>query len=724
MEGIANYRGSLESRSDFKENPTGQYRYWMTELEASDKLLRDFKSYGTKIVDRFKGGKRKTNGLNEDIRNGFQLNLFHSNVITLQSMLYGNLPKVTAKRRYDDPDDDVGRLAAMILQRLLNNDIQDNGKEYNSVLRAVLQDRLLPGLGVARVRYAFDPESGTEEAPTDYYHWRDVTWGWSRTFADIPWIGFRSYLNKDEVASRFGKEVADKVKLEAQSTVSDKQEEHRDDDTDSAWKKAEVWEIWDKVNRKVVWVSPGYGKILDSKDDPLGLSGFYPCPPFLVANATTTLYVPVSDFYLAQDLYNEIDILQTRISILTEAVKCVGVYNKSADGVSRMFQEGVDNDLIPVDGWAQFAEGGGIKGNIEWVPLDAVTDALTQLEKIRDTTIGLLQQTTGMSDIMRGELGGQYEGVGQSELKAKFGSVRVQALQDEFACFASDLLQLKAEVIGRHFRPETIAKYANLKEILAVDHELVPGAIELIKQPDDAKIRVEVAPESVAMVDYAQLKQERTEYLTALATFMQSSAPLMEQDPNAKPFLLQLLQWGLAGFKGSQQIEGVIDKAIEAAQQEAQNPQEKPDPEMAKMQAQQQLDQQKHQMDMELIQRKTEATMIERKADMDADIQTEQAAAQAKMQQTIADMQAEMAIIAANMKADITIEAQTSEINAMQNANQVQGEMAKDALAAKLDVDKMAQQTALKIQEDDLKSANKIKEAKAKPKPKPGGSNG
>lgn len=332
---------------------------------------------------------------------------------------------------------------------------------------------------------------------------------------------------------------------------------------------------------------------------------------------------------------------------------------------------------------------------------------------------------------MRGELGGQYEGVGQSELKAKFGSVRVQALQDEFACFASDLLQIKAEVIGNHFSPESIAKYANLSEIMESDRELIQPAIELIKNPTEARMRVEVSPESVAMVDYAQLKQERTEYINALAVFMQSSAPLMEADPNAKPFLLQLLQWGLAGFKGAGQIEGVIDKAIQASQKEAENQEETPDPEMQKMQAQVQLEQMKqqgemaklqlkHQQDMELGQAKLAADLAVRKTDLDADKETRSHDAMAAQQAVIDEMQAELAVIAAKMHADIQLESVSSEINVQQNQAEVEGEMAKAALDAALEIDKIGLQTEAKIEEDNIKSENKIKQEKAKPKPAAG----
>jgi hypothetical protein len=744
-------RGALESRADFKDDESDQYRYWLAEMDNADKRLSSFRKLGTKTVKKYTGGSRavRESGTPDERSGNFRLNLYHSNVHTLQSMLYGNLPKVTVGRRHQDPNDDVGRVAAMMLERLLNNDIQDNGKEYNSVLRAVLQDRLLPGLGCARVRYTAEEgeegEMATEDAPIDYFHWRDVSWGWGRTFSDLPWIGFRSFLRKDDVRDRFGDEAALGVQLKNEGVVSNRQDEPQDVDEDSPWKKAEVWEIWDKTKRKVVWMSPGYDKILDTRDDTLGLSGFYPCPPFLLANQTTSLYIPTSDYALAQDLYNEVDILQTRISIITEAVKVVGVYDRSAEGIQRMFKEGTDNDLIPVDNWALFAEKGGIEGQIDWVPIDEISQTLLRLRELRDEAIGLLQQVTGMTDIMRGELQSAQEGVGQSELKVKFGSVRVQALQDEFAAFASDLLQIKAEIIGRHFDPETIAVYANIDETF--DAALVPDAIALLKTPDEARMRVEIRPESVAMVDYAQLKQERVEYITAISTFMQSANPIIENDPSAKPFMLELLKWGLAGFKGAKQIEGVMDKAIEASMKASQEEEEnggKPDPdaakETAKAEGQMQLEQMKHDNTMKQIEGKMHADLTIRKADLVADQATMMTNAQADLQQTMGEMQSALTEIKAKLSADLQLERASMESNVGQSAIQGQIEMAKDKQETMLEIAKQQHQGHQKLQEisanaqkesmkasqqliiEKVKAAEAIKVEKAKPKPTSGGS--
>ena len=332
-------------------------------------------------------------------------------------------------------------------------------------------------------------------------------------------------------------------------------------------------------------------------------------------------------------------------------------------------------------------------------------------------TVGLLQQVMGMSDIMRGDVSNQYEGVGQSAMKAKFGSVRVQALQDQFAVFASNLMQLKAEVIARHFSPETIAKQSNM--INSPDAHLLQQALALIKNPDEARLRVDIRPESVAMVDHALLKEERTSYMNALSTFMQSSAPLMDADPTVKPFLLELLQWGLSGFKGSQEIEGVLDRAIESSKQAAQEP-EQPDPAVAAQQAQMQhaiaLEQLKAKIAIETINTKTQADMAIRQQDLEADIQTAQATGMAKSVEISSALEATLAEIEAKTKADIILEQVQTQANIAQTQASAESEVQKDAINSDLEIEKAMAQTSLKIAEINAAAKAKIKEAQAKPK--------
>ena len=246
------------------------------------------------------------------------------------------------------------------------------------------------------------------------------------------------------------------------------------------------------------------------------------------------------------------------------------------------------------------------------MPLEEVAKTAMILTERRNDLIKLLFQITGIADIMRGaqqSAGGPVSATERS-LEARFASVKIQALQDEFARFATDLIRLRAEVVSKHFEPEAIIEQSNIE--YTADAPSVPAAIELIKNNGSLVYRIEVKPESVAMSDFAQLKAERTEYINGLAVFMQSAAPLVAMDESVTPTLLALLKWGMAGFKGSEAIEGVLDQAIDQVTKNLQNPQEEEQeksPEQIKQeteQAKQQFEMQKQQQTQQFEMRKME----------------------------------------------------------------------------------------------------------------------
>ena len=597
----------LESKKDFKENPKDQHNYWAAEMNASHSAFGKYAKRANATVSRYLNDKASDKG--------FKLNLFNSNINTLQSMMFGKLPEIQFSRKNMDYEDDAARVAGMILSRMLNADIGKPNDQYSTTLRECLQDRLIPGLGSARVRYDFDEtevdvaevldqQTGqvmqparkemkitNERAPIEYVHWRDMRWSPARTWEEVRWEAFRTLMTRDKLVKRFGEKIGNLIPLDASmNTTEEKNNAESDDPKQDAFKRGEVWEIWDKENKKVIWYCAGHDEILDTKDDPLRLTGFFPSPRPMIANVTTTAFMPIPDYIIAQDLYLEIDKLETRISLITEAVKVVGVYDQSQEGVKRMMTEAVENDLIPVDNWAMFAERGGLQGAIDWLPIDQIANVLEKLVARRNDCKGLLYEINGISDIMRGaQAAGGAVSATERALEARFASVRVQSLQDEFAKYATDLIRLRAEVVAIHFQPESIVKQSNIEQLKA-DQENIGPAVELIKNQRDLIWRLQVKPESVAMVDYAQLKDERTAYITALATFLQSSAPLVEMEPKAVPILLEMLKWGLAGFKGSQEVEGILDQAIQMMQQSGGEKEgdDKPSPEEIKAQMEQQ----------------------------------------------------------------------------------------------------------------------------------------
>jgi hypothetical protein len=385
----------MDDKKEFSASATDQYRRWTKELTDAKEWFRHFHKKGEKVVKAFLDDRKDTN---ESVGVYVtRLNLFHANIVTLMSMLYGQIPKVEATRRFADADDDVSRVAGEILTRILNNDIEVAGEDLASVFRSGLQDRLLPGLGTARVQYQYDseveeipaitdPETGEELAPATqnekisnewvdvvYTHWKDQMWSPCRTHAEVRWKAYRSYMGKEPFKKRFPKAKLDRVTFNTKGPLP------KPDQKGATYEQAEIWEVWSKEDKKVYWYTEGYQDLLDQQDDPLELEGFWPDPPPLTANVTTSKFLPKSDYEIAQDLYREIDDLETRITLLTQSCKSVGVYDESCKGVQRIFNEGVENQLIPVENWAAFSEKGGLDGAIDWVPIKEIAETINIL---------------------------------------------------------------------------------------------------------------------------------------------------------------------------------------------------------------------------------------------------------------------------------------------------------------------------------------------------------
>ena len=297
------------------KSPKELQRFWQKEKEASTKRLRKFKKQGNQIVKRFldqrEGGTSDDSGKGH----GSRLNLFHTNVSTLQSMLYGSTPKIEVSREHQDPDDDIARVAALLFQRMLEADVATSGADLATVLKASLQDRLLPGYGCARVKYGVKtetvatlvagvdgvdvqqiPKVTDEKCKIEYVHWQDQLWGWARTWAEVPWLGYRVWMTKEEATERFDAKKASQLDYKNQQPSGDaNKDDISDKDQQNNVQKAEIWEFWCKATKKVYWYSEGLDLILDAVEDPLELEGFFPSPMPLVANATTSLFVPRAD---------------------------------------------------------------------------------------------------------------------------------------------------------------------------------------------------------------------------------------------------------------------------------------------------------------------------------------------------------------------------------------------------------------------------------------------
>ena len=577
---------TIKSMSDFSDTPQGMAQRWSSEIEASKKELERFQEDGDKITRRYLD-KRDEWGKEET-----RINLFWSSMKVLLSLLYARPPKASVARSFLDSADDQARVAGVIIQRILNRSFDDNVSNWDSAIRQCIEDWLVVGMGQAWLRYAveteqevipaeIDPMTGEEimpeqideriideTAPIDYIYWKDFFYSPARVWAEVRWVARRVYMTRDQLINRFGDEIGKVVPLFSSTSKDVNSQTPKHD----PWARAEIFEVWCKEDKKVYWYAKGCEVILDVKDDPLELDEFFPCPPPLAANLTSSNFMPRADYIFAQDQFQELDEINTRITWLTKAAKVIGLYDKNNDGIQRMFNQAAENQLIPVDNWAMFAESGGIKGKVDWVPIDQVVNAISALRIYRQDQTTQIYEVLGISDIMRGSSKASETATAQ-QIKAQFGSTRVELNQFYIAEWITNLLRIKAEIISKHWQPETIAMRSNIMR--TPDAEFAGPAIQLIKDERLAEYRISVEADSLSAMDWAQERDSAVQFMSAMGAFVAQIGPMIQTVPGSSPYFLRLLQWSVSKFKVSSEIESVLDQAV--AQLQA-NPPQPPQP--------------------------------------------------------------------------------------------------------------------------------------------------
>ena len=616
-------------------NPVDANQKWQNALKLARREDEKWVKRAKKIVRRYR-----------DDRNGYsdtskRFNILWSNVQTTLPALYGKTPRAQVERRHKDQDP-VGRAASIILERALQYEI-DRDTEFDSAVKGAVLDRLLAGRGTAWVRFetkevarpeGFDDQapqlemgdeySGSYEcAPTDYVYWEDFRCSPARTWEEVTWVARRVYMGRDDGIKRFGEDFSN-VQLTHEPIGLDEIRKENPEGADSL-KKAQVWEIWCKTSESVYWIAEGHDKALDMKEDPYGLDGFWPCPRPIWATQTTDTLVPVPDYVQYQDQAAELDKLTQRIDMLTDAVKVVGVYDASQPSIQRMLSEGVNNTMIPVDSWAAFAEKGGLKGAVDFMPLDQVLLALQNCYQAREQAKQVIYEITGLSDIIRGASVASETATAQ-QIKSQYASLRLRRLQADVAMFASELLRIKAQLMCDLYRPETLIQMSGI--MATPDGQYAEQAIQLMKSEPSRGFRIEVASDSLVEMDEASEKASRTEFMQAFGTVMRESLPMVQAAPEMGPLIGEVLTFVVRTFRGGRALENVLEQTIAKMNEPKQPQQQGPSPEEIQAQA----EQQNAQMAAQLEQAKLAQSMQLEQAKLAQSLQLEQFKAQQLME--------------------------------------------------------------------------------------------
>jgi hypothetical protein len=685
---------AYEDREDAGEDEAGLARLWLDSITLARKNEEAWRKAAGEARDRYRGDKEN--------QQGKKFNILYANTQITLPAIYNSTPIPDVRRRFGDVDA-IGKVAAQVLERSLSYSF--DAYDFGGNMRSAVFDSVLAGRGVLRVRYEPSFEETEEEqqekaeeyaeeaaqpaAPRivfqkvclEHVNWQDFIIGPGRKWEEVPWIGFEHRLTRNELEDRFGDLGAtmplDIITDDARARNSDPR------DVPDVFKRGTVYEIWDKEDREVLFVAPSLpSKILKRVDDPLGLQDFWPTPRPIYDVVDSGSLVPVVPYSLYKDQAEELDHVTRRIDKLVEQCRYRGL--RAADIAEfESLARAKDGEFIAVENAMQFADRGLDKA-IWHAPLETLVSVIVQLMQHREALKATIYEITGLSDIVRGASVASETATAQ-QIKAQFGSIRIQDRQAEVQRMARDAVRLMAELIGEKFEPETLglmtgvdlpqaqqklmAQQAAMKAQQAgqpVPPEIeqvltVPSwdeVLQVLRSDAMRGYRVDIETDSTVQADVARLKTNAAEFVQGFGGFIQAVGPAVQAGAMPMDVVADLLTAFARNFKLGRQAEDALERMGKIAAQPA--PQQDQGA-AAEAQAKEQADTQKLAMeaqnaDRDFALKQRELDLKEREAAFNEALQVQQlkdaemARAEARRDALLPDREALMGENEANMR--------------------------------------------------------------------------
>jgi hypothetical protein len=594
-------------------------RAWLNLLEESETAFSPWNLHCDNIDVQHANLARLA-----DVMRTKQFQLYWANIEVLKPAIYAKPPVVVVTPKVKDRNA-VWQAASETMERSAR--VTFDLAQINELMLQVRDDLAMTSRGVAWLRYQSGGKGGfynTEKVCIDFKHRRDFLHSVSRCWSEVTWVAGASYLTRAQARKRFYETSGDEYQRAEYKVDKDTQRIGGADNRE----RAKFWEVWDKDNKRVVWVSDGCEYILDDADPHLDLLNFFPCPKPAYGTCQRGSLVPVPDVMQYRDQLEEVNLLTGRIHALSDSLEAKGFYPAGGGELSDAIQTAVKTHtpgrmLVPISNWAAF---GGSKEVIVWLPIDMIAQVVTALVELRRQIIQDIYEIMGLSDIMRGSTDAR-ETLGAQQLKSQYGGTRVRDKQHELERLARDTGYIACEIICDKFRDETIIEMSQTQlptwkmqrdEVMRIQQQLAtmqqqaqqkmpqlqqmqqsnpeqaqqiqqgiqmqlaqgqeqirkisekPNIEQVLRFLRDNRARtftLDIETDSTIMADETADKQQRAEFMTALSATLQPLMQMVAVEPRMAEFAGEVLKFSTSTYRAGRGLESAIDDMVELAKQ-------------------------------------------------------------------------------------------------------------------------------------------------------------
>lgn len=499
-------------------------------------------------------------------------------------------PPVPAPDTVGPPQRDIDT-AASIMEKAL--EIVVDEEHSHEAIKMAIKDVLLPGRGVCRVRWrptmetvpvmagdGVTPLPGEDGQPQtqdikvwevvddEYVYWEDLLCDPVRAAADMNWLGFRHLFTREDLDREFaGSEQYERLKKAgrldeifkwtdesaAQSPVGGGSAMKTAAKLGDKIRKAMLWEIWDRINRRIIWFCrDATGIVFRVDPDSLQLEGFYPVPVPMLAVVTTDTRIPRPYYDLYAKLADDLDETSARISKLTKQIKVRGAYNSASRDIADILTAD-DNKMIGIEGVDMI--NGGLANHIWIMPILDFMNALDKLHMAREAQKSAIYEIMGISDIMRGATKASETATAQ-RIKGSMGVNRLEDLRQQSGNFVRDLLRLKGEIIAKNFDAKTLSAMTGEK--------VTPDVMAILRSDFQRTCLIDIEADSTITVDEQQEQQSMSMVMQSIQLVMQGTQQMLMTQilpPDQVVQLgLELLKMALHPVRYSRPVVELIDQ--------------------------------------------------------------------------------------------------------------------------------------------------------------------
>lgn len=595
--------GQIVSEGEAYRDGKTEVELWLDKINAAkaeEKEWRDSARTASEVYEA--GANAKSN-----------FNIYHANIETMIPALYNSTPIPDVRRRNDPPAIDQMQFMGMPpeqaqpMMQQMQMQIQQQAKlfsdvaeltergltftvdqyPFDDVIEDMVRDAAVTGRGTVRLRYVpkQDGDTLTQDVSTELVPWNRFIRGPGLAWKDVPFVAFEHDLTKQQIDA-----IADKPEISKGITFS----QARDDGTDfgserereqkhkGILKTIKVYEIWDKLAREVLFVSPEYKEApITREPDPLRLKDFFCTPrPVQFVRRTTSL-VPVCPYDVYKPLINEIDTISKRIANLIKQLVVKGGYDPVMAPDFEQLQHAEDGKYVPITASEGFLKNGAksLEDAVMHWPIEQIVKVVQALYIERDAIKQTIYEVMGIADIMRGQVDPREKAT-QSKLKAESGSRRLQRSQNEIARVARDLFRMKAEIMHTQFEPEVWSEMTGM--------QISEPMLQLMRS-GMRQFAIDIETDSTVRADQAKYQEEMNVFLQGTAQFGQALAGLAPVMPRLIGPMTKVYTGFARKFNLGKQGEDALEELTEAGQQPPVQPQQEagPDPQaeaQAKMQ--------------------------------------------------------------------------------------------------------------------------------------------